>query len=191
MSHCPLGRDGSPCDGADLSDRRAWSRLYAGLRSRARALLLRERNANTLQPTVLVHEAWLRLFRNGSQRWENDRHLAGAAIEAMRRILIEHARQHAALRRGGGMARIPLDDTVGVDSGSAPSLLVLDRALAKLEQAHPRKAEVVKLRFLVGLSIEETAVVLAISVGTVKNDWTFARAWITDDMEKSARQVLP
>ena len=153
--------------------------VYAELRQLARAKMAREQPGQTLQATALVHEAWLRL---GEQRFENRAHFFGAAAEAMRRILVESARRKHAVRRGGG--KVPLDvDEIDI---AAPvpddELLAVHEALDRLAAHDAQKAELVKLRYFAGLSIEETAAALSISERTAKRHWTYARAWLLDAM---------
>ena len=165
-----------------------WSLVYDELRRLAGAQMARERGEHTLQATALVHEAWLRLCEVPG--WESRAHFFGVAAEAMRRILVEHARRRAALRRGGGMQRVTRLD-LGVAepadgglSGMPDDLAALDGALTRLEGTgrHVRKCEVVKLRFFVGLTVEQTAEVLGISVSSVKRDWEFAKAWLSREV---------
>jgi len=138
-----------------------------------------ESPGHTLQATALVHEAYLRLVKSKSARWENRRHFFAAASESMRRILIERARRYQRLRHGGNMARVPFDEANIQDEQRSERLLALDESLVSFEARHPRKAQVVKLRYFVGLSIEETAEALDVSLTTVKEDWRFARAWLS------------
>ena len=143
-----------------------------------------------MQATALVHEAWLRLAGDEAQRWENRRHFFGAAAEAMRRILVENARRKRSLKRGAGTERVDLDDVDVATEAKADSLLALDEALALLAGEDPQAAEVVKLRFFVGLGNAEVAALLGVSERTVKRIWTFARAWLfsrlsqVDDLPK-------
>ncbi|MCB9898666.1 MAG: sigma-70 family RNA polymerase sigma factor [Planctomycetes bacterium] len=177
--------------GGDVSAREAlWSRVYDELRHLAAGQMSREREGHTLQPTALVHEAWLRLAPGAGSSFENRAHFFGVAAEAMRRILVEHARRRSARRRGGDKQRRGLDDSVferveaqGVVAFDEVSsdLEAVDAALARLEATgrHARKCEVVKLRFFVGLTVEQTAEVLATSPASVKRDWDFAKAWLS------------
>lgn len=165
--------------------------IYIDLRRHARALLARERWAQTLQPTALLHEAWLRLLRTVNKPWQSDRHVAGAAVEAMRRILVERARKAKAVRHGGALHRTLVDEGHLPAPSKEDWVLALDRALEHLERIQPRQAEVVKHRYFVGLSIEETAKVMGISVGTVKNDWCFARAWLGREISRSSSSLAP
>jgi len=171
---------------AGAGDRAAYSALYeavyAELRRVAAASMRREAPGHTLQPTALVHEAFLRLTP-GESGWENRRHFFSAAAEAMRRILVDHARHRLAQKRGAGAERVTLSGvdlpagTEGVD------VLQIDEALQQLGAERPRLAELVTLRYFAGMSIEETAQALEISPATAKRDWAFARAWLQDRID--------
>lgn len=152
--------------------------VYAELRHLAAHRLAREQPGQTLQATALVHEAWLRLSGNGNGRWSGRAHFFAAAAEAMRRILIENARRKRALRHGGGQQRMDVDEIQIPAEIKADQLLVLDEALDHLAAQDSAKAQLVKLRFFVGLTNEEAAEVMGLSVPTVKRYWTFARAWL-------------
>jgi RNA polymerase sigma factor (TIGR02999 family) len=156
--------------------------LYAELRRCARAMLLREADARTLQPTALVHEAFLRLMP-GDGRWQGPAHFFGAAARAMRRILVERARRRRRRRHGGGLERTELDTEACAGPMPDEQLLQLDEALRRFEQQDPRRGEVVHLRHFAGLTLEETAQVLGVSLSTVKADWAFARAWLRLELE--------
>jgi len=149
--------------------------VYSELRALARAKMAREQPSHTLQPTALVHEAWLRL---GEARFENRAHFFGAASEAMRRILIERARRKLAARRGAGADHVDAGDIEIAAPSKDEELLAVHEALEALAVHDARKAELVKLRYFVGLTIEQAAEVLGISVPTAKRDWTYARAWL-------------
>ena len=149
--------------------------VYAELRQLARVKMAREQPGHTLQPTALVHEAWLRL---GEQRFENRAHFFGAAAEAMRRILIERARRKLAAKHGAGAEHVDADDIEIAAPSMDDELLAVHEALDALAAHDSRKAELVKLRYFAGLTIEEAAEVLGISVPTAKRDWTYARAWL-------------
>ena len=154
--------------------------VYEELRRLAAAKLNNEKPGQTLQATALVHEAFMRLVdQTNPQQWDNSRHFFSAAAESMRRILIERARQRASLKRGGDHERIELD---AVEPSVLPlacdDILGLDVALQKLEHEHPRKAELVKLRFFAGLSVAQAAKALEVSTSTAENDWTYARSWL-------------
>lgn len=153
--------------------------VYQSLRSLARQLMTRETPSHTLQPTALVHEAYVRLVKDEAVRWQNRRHFFGAAAEAMRRILIERARRYGRAKHGDGFERVPYAEDQLVSMERAPELLALDEALSILEAEHPRKATVVKLRYFVGFTIEETARALELSPATIKLEWAYARACST------------
>jgi RNA polymerase sigma factor (TIGR02999 family) len=155
--------------------------VYSELRKLAASKLSRELAGQTLQPTALVHEAWLRLGGDEQPTWQNRAHFFGAAAEAMRRILIDRARKRHAVRHGGGLERINLNATGAIEvagPGADDELLAVNDALDRLALEHPRKAQLVKLRYFAGLTIEQAAETLAISAPTAKRDWTFARAWL-------------
>ena len=152
--------------------------VYAELRRLAAALTRQLRPGQTLQPTALVHEAYLRLVRNQDPGWEGRRHFFGAAAQAMREILIEQARRKASQKRGGQAQRVELAEGLAWIEPPADDLLALDEAIARLQAEDPRLAEVVQLRYFTGLSVEETAGVVGASVRTVKRDWRYARAWL-------------
>jgi RNA polymerase sigma factor (TIGR02999 family) len=153
--------------------------LYGELRRLASALTAQLRPGQTLQPTALVHEAYLRLVRNQDPGWNGRRHFFGAAAQAMREILIDQARRKAALKRGGGGKRVELDEILARIEPPADDLLALDEAIQALKAEEPRLAEVVQLRYYAGLSVEETAGVLGESDRTVNRDWRRARAWLS------------
>lgn len=169
---------------ADLKagDRDAASRLfplvYEELRALARRKMARERGGLTLQPTALVHEAYLRLVGDDQSDWENRAHFFAAAATAMRRILVERARHHARLKRGGDRAQTPISQAVLVADNKPVDLIDLDNALSKLELIDEQKSAIVTMRYLLGCTVEETARSLGISPAKVKKDWTFARAWL-------------
>ena len=166
-------------DGGPGSSRELLPEVYDELRKLARARLSRERHEQTLQPTALVHEAYLRIAgdRQNAQ-WDRRGHFFAAAALAMRRILVERARHYRRLKHGAGGERVELDSAIaGADPGLT-DLVAVDEALTRLEQTDPRKAHIVSMRYFAGLSIEETAAALDISPATVKNEWKFARAWL-------------
>jgi RNA polymerase sigma factor (TIGR02999 family) len=153
--------------------------VHGELRRLAGRLLRHERPEHTLQPTDLVHEAYLRLTGLREMQIDDRRHFYGAAAEAMRRILVDHARQRAAQKRGGPFAhKVPLDAAFELPIDLRLDFVRLDEALADLAVHAPDKARVVELRYFAGLSLAETADVLGISVTTVKRHWLFARAWL-------------
>jgi len=156
--------------------------VYDELRRLAARNLARERPGQTLQPTALVHEAYVRLVGGESPAGYRDRgHFFAAAAGAMRRILIEQARRKRTQKRGGGMARAPLED-VAVPEPS-DDLLALDEALEKLTALDPRKAKVVELKYFAGLTGDEVAAVLGVSPSAIDRDWAYARAWLQTEME--------
>ncbi|HOX60286.1 MAG TPA: sigma-70 family RNA polymerase sigma factor [Verrucomicrobiota bacterium] len=156
--------------------------VYTELRKLAAAKMARELPGQTLQPTALVHEAWLRVSGPAHTNYKNRAHFFGAAAEAMRRILIDNARRKHALRHGGGQARVDLEDADIAAPASDDQLLAVHEALDKLAAEDPAKAELVKLRFFVGLSVEEAAEMLGVSVPTVKRHWAYAKAWLYRQM---------
>lgn len=160
--------------------------VYAELRRLAAALSGGLQPGQTLQPTALVHEAYLRLVRGKDPGWDGRRHFFGAAARAMREILIEQARRKAAAKHGGGWGRIPFAEGVAVIEPPADDLLALDAAMQKLQAARPDLAEVVMLRYYAGLSFEETAGVVGSSVSTVKRQWRFARALLSRELVEAA-----
>jgi RNA polymerase sigma factor (TIGR02999 family) len=153
--------------------------VYDELRKLAAQKLAQEAPGQTLQATALVHEAYLRLVDvEKAPHWHSRGHFFAAAAEAMRRILIENARRHHALKRGGGLERIDLPQLTKAAKGEAVDLVALDEALTTLEGLHPLKAQVVKLRFFAGCSLEETAQMLGVARATAQRHWAFARAWL-------------
>jgi RNA polymerase sigma factor (TIGR02999 family) len=158
--------------------------LYEELRKIAAHKMANEAAGQTLQPTALVHEAWLRLANGGAQQWQNRAHFFGAAAEAMRRILVERARRKQRLKHGGHWERVEFDELNICAPMPDEDLLALDEALERLGEADPRAAEVVKLCFFAGLTQEEAAKYLAVSVSTVERTWAFARAWLFREIRK-------
>ena len=156
--------------------------VYEELRKLATHKMACEAPGQTLQPTALVHEAWLRLIRSDGQQFENRGHFFAAAAEAMRRILVENARRKHRLKRGGNQQRVSLDELQLATESDPGTLLSLDEALDKLQRQHPQKAELVKLRFFAGLSLPEAAQALGLSQTTAKRHWTFARAWLYGEL---------
>jgi len=156
--------------------------VYGEVRSLAAAKMGRESAAHTLQPTALVHEAWLRLGGDAQPDWQNRRHFFGAAAEAMRRILIEQVRKRHARRRGGGAEIVQLDEAAIAVDGSDEQMLAVNDALEKLAALDPPKAELVKLRFFAGFSVEDAAAALDISVPTAVRWWAFVRAWLFEEI---------
>jgi len=171
--------------GDEQATERLLELVYGELRKLAAAKMAREFASQTLQPTALVHEAWLRLGGDDQPTWQNRAHFFGAAAEAMRRILIDRARKRRAIRHGGDLARVDIDDT-GVEiaaPGEDDELLAVHEALDRLAEHDARKAELVKLRYFAGLTIEEAAEALGVSAPTAKRDWTYARAWLFREIQ--------
>jgi RNA polymerase sigma factor (TIGR02999 family) len=191
------------CNWAD-GDKRALGELmplvYAELRRLAQRHLRRERSNHTLQRTALVHEAFLRLVNQKEVRWQSRAQFLGLASQLMRRILVDHARNRLAAKRGAGAPVVSLDQTgaalepAGADSGDGPTaavdvasdpqvdLAAIDAVLARLEALDPKQGRIVELRFFGGLTIEETAEVIGISEATVKREWVLARAWLRREL---------
>ena len=169
---------------ASAGDRRASAELlplvYQELRALAARKMRQERPDATLQATALVHEAYVRLVDQTTlPQWDGRWHFFGAAAEAMRRILVDNARSRGRLKRGGDAGRVSLEDVeLAVDEDASPDLLALDEALGELEQKHPQKAQLVKLRYFAGLTMEEAARAMGISVRTAGREWAYARAWL-------------
>ena len=163
-------------------DRQALERLmplvYDELRRLAASYLRSERRDHTLQPTALVHEAYLRLVDQRIPDWKNRAHFFGIAAHMMRRILVDHARRRLAAKRSGGSVRLDLEVSADDWSGRGAELLTLDAALTKLESLDPDQVRIVEMRYFGGLTIEETAEAAKISTATVKREWRTARAWL-------------
>ena len=157
--------------------------VYNELRILATRKMAHESVGQTLQATALVHEAWLRLVGNSNPKFENRAHFFSAAAEAMRRILIDRARRKSAQRHGGGCERIDLEEQNITDPEANRQFLAVNEVVDALAKDFPVQADIVKLRFFAGMTNEEIAQVLDISVGTVKNYWTFARAWIFNEIK--------
>jgi RNA polymerase sigma factor (TIGR02999 family) len=159
--------------------------VYSELHRMAEQKLAGEMPGQTLQPTALVHDAWLQLVgKDGRAEFANRAHFFGAAAQAMRRILIDRARRKRAEKRGGGAEHIDLDSVDIAINSSDTTLLRIDEALEKLAKEDPPSAELVRLRFFVGLKNDEAAEVLNISERTAKRYWTFARAWLYDELQR-------
>lgn len=162
---------------------------YSELRRLAAQKMASEAPGATLQPTALVHEAWIRLFPAEGFHFENRAHFFSAAAEAMRRILIDSARRRLAAKRGGGTSDVDLDSLeVASPTRDDDVMLRLNEAFEKFAALHPEKAEVVKLRYFVGMNFEETAAALGIAVITAKKWWAYARAWLRIEMTQAKGQ---
>ena len=161
--------------------------VYDELRRLARARIAREPAGLTLQPTALVHEAYLRLAGDGrDRRWDRRGHFFAAAAIAMRRILVERARHYRRVKHGGEQQRVELDTESPALAPALPDVIAIDQALSRLEKLDPSKAQIVLLRYFAGLTIEETAAAMDLSPATVKNEWAFARAWLHNVLSSEA-----
>jgi RNA polymerase sigma factor (TIGR02999 family) len=160
--------------------------VYRELRRRAASYLRRERQNHTLQPTALVNEAFLKLVEQRNVRWQNRAHFFGIAAQAMRRILVDHARTHGRVKRGGASPQVTLDEAMIAAESRSIDLLALDEALERLSALDERQARVVELRFFGGMSVEETAEVLHISPATIKREWSMAKAWLHAQLNAQA-----
>ena len=167
-------------------DRRAFEVLlplvYGELRRIAARQLRRERDGHTLQPTALVHEAYLRLVAQHTVDWQGRAHFYGVAAQVMRRILVDHARRQAATKRGKGAHRVPLEEAAETTAVDQVPILTLDHALRRLEEMDPGLAQIVELRAFGGLTIDEAAQVLKVSPTTAKREWRTAKAWLTREL---------
>jgi RNA polymerase sigma-70 factor (ECF subfamily) len=156
--------------------------VYRELQRRAGAYLRRERPDHTLQPTALVHEAFLRLMEQDRVAWQNRAHFFAMAARMMRRILVDHAREHQAAKRPGAGVKVMLDDRIGAAQPRACEFMALDEALVELERLDPRQGQIVELRYFGGLSEQEVGEVLSLSRATVTREWQTARAWLYSRM---------
>jgi RNA polymerase sigma-70 factor, ECF subfamily len=157
---------------------------YKELRKLAAYFLRQERPNHTLQPTALVHEAYLRLVKQNTISWQNREQFFAIAAQMMRRILVDYAKNHHRLKRGGYQSNLPLDEAAEVVQEQVADIIALNDALTALATLYPRKAQVVELRYFGGLSVEETAELLSISDKTVMRDWNFAKAWLYQAIKK-------
>ena len=164
----------------------ALPQLYDQLRHLAAGYLRRERRDHTLQPTALVHEAYLRLREQHSVDWSNNAHFLGVAARMMRRILVKHAEARNAHKRRGTAVHVSVDNALDVFDSEAVSALEVNRALHDLERLDPRQAQIAELRFFGGLTVPQTAEVLGISPATVKREWTTARMWLEREMMRNS-----
>jgi RNA polymerase sigma factor (TIGR02999 family) len=159
--------------------------VYRELRQMARRYMLSENRGHTLEPTALVHEAYLRLIDQNRVTWQNRAHFFGVAAQIIRRLLVDHARARHRLKRGGAELKVTLTENINVPEQESVNLVVLDDALNNLAELDPQQSRIVELRFFGGLSIEETAAALDISPATVKRDWAMARAWLFREIASS------
>lgn len=171
--------------GSDLALEQLTPLVYKELRKLARSYLGRERSGHTLQPTALVHEAYLKLVGSADQGWTSRKHFFDVAAMAMRQLLADHARRLASQKRGGGMCRVTLSDVATpIEDTSDIDLFVLDEAMEKLSSLDPRQGRIAELRYLAGLTVEETAEVLDVSPRTVKLDWQMARSFLRRELSR-------
>ena len=159
--------------------------VYEELRRIAAYKMANEASGHTLQATALVHEAWLRLAGSSQQNWQNRSHFFGAAAEAMRRILVEHARKKQSLKRGAGAERMELNESILVLSAPPDELLAVNDALDKLASEDPAAAELVKLRYFVGMNMEESAAAMGLPKRTAESLWTYARTWLHREVRRT------
>lgn len=169
-------------EGNDTATEELMPLVYEELRSLARNYLQRERANHTLQPTALVHEAYLRLVDDKRMTWQDRAHFYGIAARLMRRILVDHARSHNAKKRGGLEQKLALDDVPELAASGGTDLVALDGALQDFAKSYPRKSEVVELKFFGGLQANEIAEVLQVSQKTVLRDWSFAKLWLCREL---------
>jgi RNA polymerase sigma factor (TIGR02999 family) len=162
--------------------------IYDELRRIARRHLRHERPDHTLQSAALVNEAYLRLVGQKPPQWQNRAHFFGVAAQMMRHILVDHARNRRAAKRGAGAPRLSLDHEIASPQKSDVDIVALDDALNRLAELDPQQSRLIELRFFGGLSLEETAIVLGISPRSVERSWTAARAWLRLEMDKVARK---
>ena len=161
--------------------------VYAELRRVAARQLRNERADHTLQPTALVHEAYIKLVDQRHVDWQNRAHFFGVAAQVMRRILVDHARRHSASKRGDGVRCVSIDEARDVAASDEIPILALDHALDRLEKVDAELAKIVELRAFGGLTIEEAAHVLGVSPSTAKRDWRTAKAWLTRELGSEGR----
>ncbi len=171
-------------DGQADAFERLMSLVYDDLRRLAAWQLQAERPDHTLQPTALVHEAYLKLAGQSPVEWHNKAHFFALAAQVMRHILVDHARTRQRGKRGGGQTTVALDEALNLSAASEPGLLELDEALSTLAKKDERKSRIVELRYFGGLNIEETAEVLGISPTTVRREWTMAKAWLRRELRR-------
>ena len=164
--------------------------VYKELHRVAKSYMRRERPEHTLQPTALIHEAYLRLAHDDVD-WQSRQHFIGVAANVMRRVLVDHARAHKAEMRGGGLERIDFEAGLAISKERSSEVIALHDALNRLELLNPRRAKVVELRYFGGLSVEEVAAVLDMSPRSVKRDWALARPWLFREIQNSALGQRP
>lgn len=158
--------------------------VYDELHRLAAFHLQRERAEHTLQTTALVHEAYVRLVDQKEVQWKNRGHFLAVAAQAMRRILVDYARRHQALKRGSSLPKISLDEAIAISNEDVHHVLLLDELLTRLSSIDPEASRIVELRFFGGLTVEETAEAMGISPATVKREWSVARAWLLREVAR-------
>ncbi len=163
--------------------------VYAELHRLARRHMSRENEGHTLQATALIHEVYLRLVEFQNVRWQDRAHFFAVCARLMRRILVDFARSHSSLKRGGNERRLTLEEGLIVSADIPAELMDLEQALTKLALEDPRKSNVVELRFFGGLTVKETAEVLKVSTDTILRDWSLARAWLLREMDEGQRHA--
>jgi RNA polymerase sigma-70 factor, ECF subfamily len=175
-------------DGDETALNRLIPLVYEELRRQAHLYMRRERPGHTLQTTDLVNEAYLRLVDHKGMRWQNRAHFYAVAAQAMRRILVDHARARSYAKRGGGVRQVGLDEAADLAQNKAAEMILLDDALRELEAFDLRKSKVVELRYFGGMSVEETAEVLGVSPVTVMREWSTAKGWLLRAMSAEAQK---
>jgi len=170
---------GDGCDSEELLPL-----VYNDLRRMAAARMASEAEGQTLQPTALVHEAWMRIFGNGDRRWQNRGHFFGEATEAMRRILIERARRKSRLKHGQGWVRLDIEGLPLVEATPDDKVLLINEALENLKAEDPQRAEVVVMKFFGGLTNQEVAKILGVAERTIERQWAFAKAWLFQNIRE-------
>lgn len=171
-------------DGKESAFEQLMPLVYDELRKMARQFMKNKEVGHTLQPTVLIHEVYLKLVKQDKQNWENRTHFFGVASKAMRHILVDYLRNRNYLKRGGGAEQVEFNESIIVSSERAVGLVELDEALTKLSNLNERKSRVVELKYFGGLSNEEMAEVLKVSTKTVIRDWQFARSWLLRELSE-------
>jgi RNA polymerase sigma factor (TIGR02999 family) len=162
--------------------------VYDELHRLAAFHLQRERPEHTLQTTALVHEAYVRLVDQKEVQWKNRGHFFAVATQAMRRVLVDYARRHQALKRGSSLPKISLDEAIAISNEDMHHVLLLDELLTRLSTIDPAESRIVELRFFGGLTVEETAEAMGISPATVKREWSVARAWLLREINERSKQ---
>ena len=165
--------------------------VYDRLRALAQELMEQERAGHTLQATALVHEAYLKLVDQQRARWQDRAHFFAVAAQAIRRILVDYARGHGRAKRGGGRAKVMLNEELAASYDEVIDVVALDEALAQLAASHPQHARITEMRFFAGLTIEESAAVLGMSTRTVDRHWRYARAWLYRALSGDDRRSAP